>query len=59
MIQKRYEHDNLQERMNGFVFDIEYSTDAVKAIATGDEHVNVNDFLSKNKNEFSHYFRIL
>ena len=42
MVQKRYELENLQERMNGLVFDIEYGVDAVKAIRTSDGHVDVN-----------------
>jgi hypothetical protein len=47
MAQKRNELENLQERMNGLVFDIEYSVDAVKALGTGDEHVNVINYIYK------------
>lgn len=43
MIQKRNELDNLQEQMNGLVFDIEYSVDAVKDLGTSNEHANVNN----------------
>lgn len=45
MVQKRYEHINLQERMNGLVFDIEYGVDAVKALGTSNEHITVNNIL--------------
>lgn len=41
MVQKRYELENLQERMNGLVFDIEYSIDAVKALGTSDTNIDV------------------
>ncbi|CAF0737505.1 unnamed protein product [Rotaria sordida] len=40
MIQKRYELENLQERMNGLIFDIEYSGDAIKDLANSNEHIN-------------------
>ena len=50
MKQKRDELENLQERINGLVFDIEYSVDAVKALGTSDEHMNVKkNFYSKNE----------
>jgi hypothetical protein len=49
MIQKRTELVNLQEQMNGLVFDIEYSVDAVKDLGTSNEHMNVNNFISKIK----------
>lgn len=42
MVQKRCELENLQERMNGLVFDIEYGIDAVKAIRNSDGHIDVN-----------------
>ncbi len=49
MIQKRYELENLQERMNGLVFDIEYGVDAVKALGTSEEHIVVSyKILKKN-----------
>lgn len=44
MIQKRYEHINLQEQLNGLVFDLEYTVDAVKDVGTSEEHVNVKNF---------------
>ncbi|CAF0743548.1 unnamed protein product [Adineta steineri] len=40
MIQKRNELENLKEQMNGLVFDIEYSMDAVKDVGTSVEHVD-------------------
>ncbi|CAF0900006.1 unnamed protein product [Rotaria sp. Silwood1] len=40
MIQKRYELKNLQEQINGLIFDIEYSVDAVKNLAKSNEHMN-------------------
>ncbi|CAF0815524.1 unnamed protein product [Rotaria sordida] len=40
MIQKRIELENLHDRMNGLIFDIEYSVDAVKSLVTCDEHLN-------------------
>jgi hypothetical protein len=42
MIQKRIELENLHERTNGLIFDVEYSVDAVKALGNSDEHFNVN-----------------
>ena len=36
MVYKRYELENLQERMNGLVFDIEYSMEAVKDLGTSE-----------------------
>ncbi len=45
MIQKRNELENLQERLNGLVFDIEYSGDAVKDLGTSDEHLNVSYYI--------------
>ncbi len=45
MIQKRNELENLQERLNGLVFDIEYSGDAVKNLGTSDEHLNVSYYI--------------
>ena len=44
MIQKRNELENLQERITGLCFDIEYSVDAVKALGTSDEHMNVKNY---------------
>ena len=35
------ELENLHERMNGLIFDVEYSVDAVKSLGTSDEHFNV------------------
>jgi hypothetical protein len=43
MTQKRTELHNLQEKMNGLVFDIEYSVDAVKHLGISNEHVDVNN----------------
>ncbi|UJR28672.1 hypothetical protein I4U23_009901 [Adineta vaga] len=40
MIQKRIELENLQEQMNGLVFDIEYGMEAVKDLGTSVDHVN-------------------
>ncbi|CAF1161541.1 unnamed protein product [Rotaria sp. Silwood1] len=40
MIQKRCELKNLQEQINGLIFDIEYSVDAVKNLAKSNEHMN-------------------
>lgn len=42
MVQKRIELENLQERLNGLVFDIEYGVEAVKDVGTSDEHIKVN-----------------
>jgi len=54
MIQKRNELENLQERMNGLVFDIEYGVEAVKDVGTSDEHIKVNNKIRKtiNKRKF-------
>jgi hypothetical protein len=61
MVQKRLELENLQERMNGLVFDVEYSVDAVKDVGTSDEHFNVrvSRFERRNTNLFFVLFRIL
>ncbi|CAF1096414.1 unnamed protein product [Adineta steineri] len=40
MIQKRIELENLHDRMNGLIFDVEYSVDAVKSLGNSDEHFN-------------------
>ena len=45
MVQKRSDLDSLHERMNGLIFDVEYSGDAVKSLASSDEHFNVNSIL--------------
>jgi hypothetical protein len=37
MVQKRIELENLHERMNGLIFDIEYGVDAVKSLGNSDE----------------------
>jgi hypothetical protein len=42
MVQKRAEHENLQERINGLIFDVEYGIDAIKDLGTSDEHINVS-----------------
>lgn len=42
MIQKRTEMENLHDRMNGLIFDVEYSVDAVKTLRNSDEHFHVN-----------------
>jgi len=41
MVQKRYELIGFQERLNGFVFDIEYGVDAVRDMGTSTEHIHV------------------
>jgi hypothetical protein len=41
MVQKRIELENLHDRMNGLIFDVEYSVDAVKSLGNSDEHFNV------------------
>jgi hypothetical protein len=41
MIQKRIELENLHDRMNGLIFDVEYGVDAVKSLGNSDEHFNV------------------
>ncbi|CAF2557903.1 unnamed protein product [Rotaria sp. Silwood2] len=49
MIQKRIELENLHDRMNGLIFDIEYSVDAVKSLETSDEHLNnIATYLEKS-----------
>jgi len=45
MVQKRIELENLHERMNGLIFDIEYGVDAVKSLGNSDEHFNVKQIL--------------
>jgi len=45
MIQKRNELENLQEQMNGLVFDIEYGVEGIKALGTSAEHVIVNYYI--------------
>jgi len=52
MTQKRNELHNLQEQMNGLVFDIEYSVDAVKHLGISNEHVDVNNSISNSKTKF-------
>ena len=42
MTQKRMELEQLHERMNGLIFDVEYSVDAVRALGNSDEHFNVS-----------------
>lgn len=42
MVEKRHELESLHERMNGLIFDVEYSVDAVKSLRNSDEHFNVN-----------------
>lgn len=41
MVQRSHELESLQERMNGLVFDIEYSAEAVKDIENSQKHLNV------------------
>jgi hypothetical protein len=41
MVQRSHELEGLQERMNGLVFDIEYSAEAVKDIENSQKHLNV------------------
>lgn len=41
MIQKRMDVENLHDQINGLIFDIEYSIDAIKSIEKSDEHLNV------------------
>jgi hypothetical protein len=41
MIQKKVELENLHDRMNGLIFDVEYSVDAIKSLKDSDEHFNV------------------
>ncbi|CAF0933671.1 unnamed protein product [Adineta ricciae] len=49
MVQKRMELENLHERMNGLIFDVEYSVDAVKSLGTSDEHFNnIATYLEKS-----------
>ncbi|CAF0880678.1 unnamed protein product [Rotaria sp. Silwood1] len=49
MIQKRIELENLHDRMNGLIFDVEYSVDAVKSLQTSDEHLNnIATYLEKS-----------
>ncbi|UJR20877.1 hypothetical protein I4U23_023986 [Adineta vaga] len=49
MVQKRMELDNLHERMNGLIFDVEYSVEAVKSLGTSDEHFNnIATYLEKS-----------
>lgn len=45
MVQKRYELRDLQEQMNGLIFDIEYDLGAVKHLATCQEHVTVHNYI--------------
>lgn len=42
MVQRRHELETLQERLNGVVFDVEYSVEGVKALGTSDAHVDVS-----------------
>ncbi|CAF1507641.1 unnamed protein product [Adineta steineri] len=49
MIQKRIELENLHDRMNGLIFDVEYSVDAVKSLGNSDEHFNnIATYLEKS-----------
>ena len=41
MIQKRVELEQSQERMNGLIFDVQYSIDAIQGLMNSDEHLNV------------------
>ena len=45
MIHKRIELENLHDRMTGVLFDIEYSSDAIKSLGNSDGHFNVSSFL--------------
>lgn len=44
--------ENLHERMNGLIFDVEYSVDAVKSLRTSDEHFNVRINVKMNQSEY-------
>jgi hypothetical protein len=61
MVQKRIELENLHERMNGLIFDVEYGVDAVKSLRNSDEHFNVKpiDLYFNCLFEFFFSFRIL
>ena len=58
LIQKRTDLENLHERMNGLIFDVEYSVDAVKTLGNSDEHFNVK-FLFENNQSNLFFFRAL
>ncbi len=59
MIQKRIELENLHDRMNGLIFDVEYGVDAVKSLGNSDEHFNVILKFFLFSNYFVLSFRIL
>jgi len=59
MIQKRIELENLHDRMNGLIFDVEYGVDAVKSLGNSDEHFNVILTFFLFSNYFVLSFRIL
>jgi hypothetical protein len=47
MVQKRRELETSHERMSGLIFDIEYSSDAIKHLANSAEHSKVSLSLSR------------
>ena len=51
MVQRSHELESLQERMNGLVFDVEYSVEAVKDIENSQKYLNVTINCSKEKLE--------
>lgn len=49
LTQKREELEHLHERVNGLIFDVEYSVDAVKSLGRCDEHLNnITTYLEKS-----------
>lgn len=42
LVQKRIELEQLHERLNGLIFDVEYSADALKNLAKSNEHLDVS-----------------
>lgn len=56
MVQKKYEFQNLQEQMNGLIFDVQYGTDAIKDITKSTDHINVSVLNLRKKINHKHLF---